>query len=331
MSIGVGIIGCGGMGSWHADNVAAQPGLRVVAVADPVASSAEQVAQRHGARTLDGLEVIAAPDVDAVLIASSDDTHAGFAVAAIEAGKWCFCEKPLGATLEQACEVLDAEVAAGVRRTRVGFMRELDPAHTQLAATLATLGPITRLRCVHRNVDAAPRDIDVVFAQSLIHDIHTIRWLSGQEFTRVTVYAVGRDDGFRDLLLVGELTDGSLGLIDFEDQAFAYEVQVEVTAAAGMAATLPHPRSLTRSGATESISVGTDWFARFEEAYRLEIEAWARDLAAQTIGGPSVWDGYAAQVVARAGEVAVLSGSPAEVVLADRPRLYAQQSTGGAR
>ena len=319
----VGVIGCGGMGTWHAHNLAAQPGVTVVAAADAVPEAAQNVADALGAQVMDGMDVCASPDVDAVLIASSDDTHAQFAVATIQAGKACFLEKPLGATLDQAQEVLDAEVAAGQRLTRVGFMRELDPAHVQVAEAVAGLGQITRVRCVHRNVDAAPRDVDLLFAQSLIHDIHTIRWLTGQEFRRVTVHVVPRDDGFRDILLVGELENGSIGTIDFEDHAFAYEVQVEVTAAGGMAATLPHPRAVVRSAAAESLRVGTDWFARFEEAYRIEIEEWCRAVqAGATATGPSVWDGYAAQVVARAGEVAIFSGAPADITLPDKPSMY---------
>jgi myo-inositol 2-dehydrogenase/D-chiro-inositol 1-dehydrogenase len=322
MTTRVGVIGCGGMGSWHALNLMAQPGITVSAVADAVPAAAESVAKAVGAEVVDGLQLIASDEVDAVLIASSDDTHAAFAVATIEAGKWCFLEKPVGATIDQARTVLGAEVAAGAVLTRVGFMRELDPAHAQLAASLSSMGPITRVRCVHRNVDDTPRDVGLLFAQSIVHDIHTIRWLTGQEFVRVTVHVVPRDDGFRDVLLVGELANGTLGTIDFEDQAFAYEVQVEVTAVGGMAATLPHPRSKVRTAASETITVGTDWFARFEDAYRVEIEQWCQDIQSGAARGPTVWDGYAAQAVARAGEIAMLSGSTADVDLAPRPALY---------
>ncbi|MCP3936412.1 MAG: Gfo/Idh/MocA family oxidoreductase [Actinomycetia bacterium] len=308
------------MGSWHAGNLAAQPGVDVVAVADVYEPSAAAVAEQTGASVMDAHAAIEA--ADAVLIASSDDTHAEFAIAAIEAGKWCLLEKPLGATLDQAQRVLDAEIASGRIHTRVGFMRELDPAHAQVAAAAAELGHLTRVRSVHRNVDGERREVGLLFAQSLIHDIHTIRWLSGREFARVTVHVAERPDGFRDVLLVGGLVGGGLGVIDFEDQAFAYEVQVEVTGELGMAATVPHPRAIIRSQATESMIVGTDWFARFQDAYRLEIEQWCADLAVGVSSGPTVWDGFAAQVVAAAGEQAMLAGQPVEVVLPARPSIY---------
>ncbi len=107
------------MGSWHAGNLAAQPGVDVVAVADVYEPSAAAVAEQTGASVMDAHAAIEA--ADAVLIASSDDTHAEFAIATIAAGKWCFLEKPLGATLDQAQQVLDAEIAAGRIHTRVGF------------------------------------------------------------------------------------------------------------------------------------------------------------------------------------------------------------------
>ena len=320
--MGVGIIGCGGMGSWHAHNLAAQAGVEVVAVADVVESAADDLADAVSARVEPAPGIVHCPDVDAILIASSDDTHARFATEVIQLGKPLFLEKPIGGTVDQALMVLDWEIEFKRRVTRVGFMRELDPAHVELRDALGELGPVTKVRCVHRNVDPAPRPLDRIFVQSLIHDIHTIRWLTGQEFARVTVHRVDRPDGFHEILMVGELTDGSLGVVEFEDHGFAYEVQVEVTAVGGMAATLPHPRMVSRRDAAESLAVGTDWFGRFEDAYRLEIEEWSRAIQLWQPSGPTVWDGYAAQVVADAAERAMLGGRAVDIDLPERPSLY---------
>lgn len=320
--IGIAVIGCGGMGSWHAINLARQPGVSVVAVADTVVEAAERVGRQVDARVLDGMDAIAAPDVDGVLIASSDDSHARFAVAAMAAGKPCFVEKPLGATLAQAHEVLQAELAAAQKLVRVGFMRELDPAHSQVATALADLGQVTKIRCVHRNVDTAPRPVELLFAQSLIHDIHTIRWLSNDEIVTVRVHVVERTDGFRDVLMVCGLSGGGVGVIEFEDQGFAYEVQVEVTAVGGMAATLPHPRAVQRRAGQESLPVGADWFARFEDAYRLEIDEWGASLRSGEFAGPTVWDGYAAQVVADTAKRSIVTDTELIVELPARPELY---------
>lgn len=331
--IGVGVVGCGGMGSWHAGNLAAQPGVRLVAVADMNPDAASSLAARVGARVDDADALIQAADVDAVVVASSDDSHARYVTAALAASKPCLVEKPLAVTLDDARAILDAEVAAGQQLLRVGFMRELDPAHAQVADALGLLGPVTKVRCVHRNVDAAPRPVTLLFAQSIIHDIHSVRWLTGQEFAAVTVHVAERPDGFRDVLMIGELTGGALAVIEFEDQGFAYEVQVEVTTVGGMAATLPHPRAVRRSGGKEALLVGADWFARFEDAYRLEIEEWTRTLrptsptnAQSAAPGPTAWDGFAAQVVADAAERAMVSGAKVVVELPERPALYGTPS-----
>jgi len=321
----VGVVGCGGMGSWHAKNLAAQPGIEVVAAADVVIEAAEAVAVAVGATVMGGSELCRSDSIDAVLIASNDKTHAEFAIPSIEAGKPCFLEKPLAATLDQARQILDAEMAAGQILTRVGFMRELDPAHRQVQAAVNTMGgpaAITRVRSVHRNLDDELRPVNVLFAQSIIHDIHTIRWLTGQEFCRVTSHIVSRSDNFRDMLIVGEMANGALGTIDFEDQGFGYEVQLEVTTTAGMSATVAHPRSVTRSNAAESLDIGTDWFARFEDAYRVEIEQWSQDIQSGRTSGPTIWDGFAAQVVADAAERSALEQTPIDIELPPKPDLY---------
>jgi len=98
MTVNVGIIGVGMIGRDHAGRLSgAVPGARVAAVADADPGRAREVARGlPGARALaGGHEVIAAVDVDAVLIASSGPTHEEYVLAAIAAGKPVFCEKPL--------------------------------------------------------------------------------------------------------------------------------------------------------------------------------------------------------------------------------------------
>lgn len=322
VEVGVGVVGCGGMGSWHAANVARQPGLRVVAVADVVPAAAERLGAELGARVIDGDALVAADEVDAVVVASSDESHAHYACATLALGKPCLLEKPLGDTIAQADQILDAELAAGRRLIRLGFMRELDPAHAQVAAALAELGPVTSIRGMHRNVDQVTRPVEILLSQSLIHDVHTVRWLSGSEIDAVTTHLVERTDGFRDILLVCRLASGAVAVLQFEDQGFAYEVHVEVTAEGGMAATLPHPRAVERRAGREGLAVGADWFARFEDAYRLEIEEWAMTLADGVPRGPSTWDGYAAQLVIDAATRSLASGTEEAVALRSKPALY---------
>ena len=113
-SIKVGVIGTGAIGSIHAENLMRRTiGARVIAVMDIDQDRANSVAAAcDGARVYsDASELIADPDVDAVLIASTDASHAEFTLGCIEAGKPALCEKPLATTAADAERVVRAELA----------------------------------------------------------------------------------------------------------------------------------------------------------------------------------------------------------------------------
>ena len=94
--LGFALFGCGRIGKMHGDNLAAHPKARLVAAFDVAEAATDQVATKHGcraARTIE--EALSGSDVDAVLIASSTDTHVDLITAAAKAGKAILCEKPI--------------------------------------------------------------------------------------------------------------------------------------------------------------------------------------------------------------------------------------------
>ena len=111
----VAIIGCGGMG-WHHAQFAANCGLDVVACGDTKLDKARAVAERFGAEaTTDCMALCGRDDVDVVGIMTPTPTHMDYVIAAAEAGKDIFCEKPFGRTVEQ-CQAAQAAVdKAGVK------------------------------------------------------------------------------------------------------------------------------------------------------------------------------------------------------------------------
>ena len=102
MTVRIGLIGAGGMGRAHVERIENElAGGRIVAVADLNLEGARAVAEPLGAKAYgSGAELIADPDVDAVLIATFGKVHAPDVIAAIEAGKYVLCEKPLATTSE---------------------------------------------------------------------------------------------------------------------------------------------------------------------------------------------------------------------------------------
>src|SRR5688572_24526600 len=124
----VAVIGAGRIGRRHAQVLASRiPACDLVVVADAVEDAAR--AGGAGARvsrwTTDTDAVMGDPDIDAVVIASSTDTHAPLIVAAAQAGKHAFCEKPIALDLATTDAALDAVERAGTK-LQVGFQRRFD-------------------------------------------------------------------------------------------------------------------------------------------------------------------------------------------------------------
>jgi myo-inositol 2-dehydrogenase/D-chiro-inositol 1-dehydrogenase len=163
MTIRVGVIGTGNIGTAHAVSLAREvSGSTVTAVFDVAAERAESLAADIGARALPSAEAIIDDDsVDAVVIASPDDLHAEQALACLVAGKPMMLEKPLAPTLEEAQRVMDAEVAAGKRLIMLGFMRRFDPGYVALKSDLdaGRVGEALVVHNIHRNA-YAPYGLD---------------------------------------------------------------------------------------------------------------------------------------------------------------------------
>nr|HMQ58092.1 Gfo/Idh/MocA family oxidoreductase [Rhizobiaceae bacterium] len=156
MSVRVAVIGAGIMGADHARIIASDiPGATLQVVCDADAARAKTVADATGAADAmtDPLAAIARPDIDAVLIASPDQTHRPLSLAAIVAGKPALCEKPLATTSPECLEIVASETNAGRKLVQVGFMRRFDPAYVEMKATLAygRIGAAMMFHCIHRN------------------------------------------------------------------------------------------------------------------------------------------------------------------------------------
>ncbi len=323
MSLKIGLIGAGGMGSFHARTLAAMGDVEMVAIADPIGDAAARLAAEvGGVASLDWHDVIAA-DIDGLVIASPAFAHEEQAVAALAAGIPTLCEKPLAVTAQECHSIINAEVALGRRLIQLGLMRVYDPAHVQVAEALADLGTVHHLRCTHRNVHAVRRSVYAVFTDSMVHDAHTVRSLTGREVARVTAFAAGTADSIAHGLIVAEYEGTGHATIEFSERSYAYEVGVEVEAEhGGVVMALPMLPTLRRGGG-QSIDIGNDWFGRFADAYVIEAEAWVASLRAEAVTGPSAWDGLMAQMIVEAGLVSIAAGGPITLDRPPMPSLYA--------
>ena len=180
------------MGADHVQTITkAVSGAEIRAVADIDPKRAEAAASRvPGAKAFASAELlIESPEVDAVIIASSDATHAQYVTACISARKPVLCEKPLAPTLAECEGILRLEEVAAMRLVQVGFMRRFDPGYVELRSRIAAgeIGTPMLAHCSHRNVDVPAgwtSETTVVSAAS--HEIDVMPWVFGRDIIRVT-------------------------------------------------------------------------------------------------------------------------------------------------
>jgi UDP-N-acetyl-2-amino-2-deoxyglucuronate dehydrogenase len=132
----VGLIGCGMIGQIHADGLAklAEEGeVLPVAAADPEPGGREAVARNCGFLRYsdDPYEVIADPEIEAVMVTSPTASHRDLVLAVAKSGKALLCEKPLATTLPVVEELCDAVKGAG-RTAQVGFHSRFHPSLIEL-------------------------------------------------------------------------------------------------------------------------------------------------------------------------------------------------------
>jgi myo-inositol 2-dehydrogenase/D-chiro-inositol 1-dehydrogenase len=334
VTIKVGVIGTGTIGSDHVTRLATQiVGSQVSAVFDVATERALLIAGGVGATAHRGWqELVADPDVEAVLIASPGDLHAEQVLACLAAGKPVLCEKPLATTTRDAVRVLDAEVAAGRRLVQVGFMRRYDLGYAAVkrAMTDGTIGEPLLAHAVHRNPTVPDGFVgEMSLTDSVVHEFDVFRWLFDAEIMAVTVIPVRQSPlaapHLRDpQIVVIELTGGEVVTIEsFVNCQYGYDVRCEIVGSLGTVS-LDNPRTTIVIGrARRSESVPADWRVRFGTAYLAELQSWVTGLASGQVGGPSAWDGYAATAVASAAVDSFAKGARVDVMLGERPALYA--------
>jgi myo-inositol 2-dehydrogenase/D-chiro-inositol 1-dehydrogenase len=338
MTVRVGVVGTGMIGRDHVlrlSNVLA--GAEVVAVTDvdPVNASAAVADLPHAVVHPDGQALVAAPDVDAVIVASWGPSHEEYVLACLAAGKPVFCEKPL-ATSQEACRrILDAEVAGGRRLVQVGFMRRYDPAYRAMkdVVTSGAIGAPLLVHSRHRNPSVPSHyEREMAITDSAVHDFDIVRWLLDEDLVSATVLTPRRSRHGTDLqdpLLIILRTESGV-LVDVETSAnsrYGYDIGGEVVGEDGTVALADtNPVVVRREGGFAG-AVPAGWRERFVRAYDVELQAWVDALAAGLgATGPSSWDGYAAAVASDAAVAALRSGDTVEFQLGPAPALYTEES-----
>jgi myo-inositol 2-dehydrogenase/D-chiro-inositol 1-dehydrogenase len=329
--VGVGLIGSGRMGAFHAETVARRvPGARLVAVADPAPGAADRLtgALGGGRAYTDVAQLWDDPVVDAVVIAAPARSHADLVVAASAAGKHVFCEKPMAVTLADADRAIDAARSAGVV-LQVGFNRRF-AADWRAARNLlddGALGTPRLLRSLTRDpggFDPSRVPPDTIFLETLIHDFDTLRFLNpGAE--PVEVYATAdalvepewRSRGLMDTAVVNVRFDnGAMAVAEacFE-ASYGYDVRGEVLGSGGMATMGDGRRNgMAFSGpAGRLVETVRGDQELFPEAYTAELAAFVDAVGTGTPSPVTGEDARAALTIALAAAESVRARRPVRI------------------
>ncbi|TBY42360.1 gfo/Idh/MocA family oxidoreductase [Rhizobium leguminosarum bv. viciae] len=324
MSLAVGVIGAGVMGSEHARILAeATTGARLAAVCDANSEKARASA-RGGWVTTDPLELIGSDKIEAVAIASPDATHADLVLACIKEGKPVLCEKPLAMTADDARAVVEAEIKASHRLVQVGYMRRFDPAYVEMKRLKdeGTIGRPVILHNVHRNpVVPGWFDGPMSVTNAFVHEIDASRWLLGSEMVSATVYSAGSGD---PLLITMETDKGELVSTEvFMNCGYGYHVHAELVGQSGTLQTIT-PRSVMQNvSGVQSGAFPDNWIPRFRPAYAAQLASWVRSVREQKPGeGASAWDGYLTTRIAEEIVVAMTRGGQARLATEATPAFY---------
>jgi myo-inositol 2-dehydrogenase / D-chiro-inositol 1-dehydrogenase len=324
--IGMAVLGCGRIGRIHARNVAAHPRARLLAVFDIDTAVAQQTARELGATRAGSLdEVWSDPDVRAVLIATSTDTHVSLITAAVEAGKAVLCEKPVDLELERVRDCW-REIAVSEPVVMIGFNRRFDASYRSLRERLQR-GEIGKLElAVITNRDPAPpppayiKGSGGLMRDMTIHDFDMARYLAG-EIAEVHAFGANLVDA-----KIGELGDidtcavtlraksGALLQINNSRRSvFGYDQRIEAFGSAGM----------LRAGNLRATSVESwggertaardvllhSFIERYAQAYAAELDAFLSSLEEGRPMSPDFSDGLEALRLAVAAEESAQTGA----------------------
>lgn len=329
----VGIIGAGRIGKVHVESITTQVrNARIKTLADPFMSDeTAQWSKSMGVEniTKDYKEIIADPEIDAVLICSSTDTHSPISVEAIRAGKHVFCEKPIDHDVKRIQEVIDALKENPVKY-QVGFNRRFDHNFEAVRAAVEAgkVGDIHVIKVTSR--DPEPPSADYVkvsggiFLDMTIHDFDMVRFLAGCNATEVYAEAavlvdpaIGEAGDVDTAVITLKMENGAIAVIDNSRKAvYGYDQRAEVFGSKGMAATGNDSASLAVISNVHGVTGEKPlhfFLERYMAAYAKEVKCFINAIENDTDTPLGVMDGLEPVLMGLAAAKSVKEHRPVKI------------------
>ncbi len=329
MALKIGLFGAGRIGHVHARSVVANTRSDLVAVADVVPDAARELAAEHGAEARDTGDILSDKTIDAIVIATSTNTHVDLIEAGIAAGKAVFCEKPVDLDLHRTRSCLSS-VNGQDRPVMIGFNRRFDPDFATLKAQFdaGSIGKGELLSIT--SFDPAPPPLEYIrvsgglFRDMAIHDFDMACWLFGG--VPETVHATGAclvDAGIGaagdidTAVITMRFADGRIATIrNSRRAAYGYDQRIELLGEAGLlSAQNVLENTVTRATADGVTGAKPEYFflERYARSYGI---GWGRFVEAVLDGADvpvSVSDGVNALAIAEAAAMSLQQGCAVEL------------------
>lgn len=322
--LNIGLLGAGRIGNVHARSITANADSRLVAVSDVNEASAQKLAQAYGAQARSSQDIIADKTIDAVLIATSTDTHSDLIEAATAAGKAVLCEKPVDLSLERA-RACQAAAAKHGQPVMIGFNRRFDPNFAALKAQFDA-GAIGKGELLSiTSFDPAPPPVAYVkvsgglFRDMAIHDFDMACWLYGATPKAVTAVGtsivdpkIGAAGDVDTAIITLHFADGRLAVIKNSRRAvYGYDQRIELLGATGLLqAGNVLENTVARITTDGAVSAKPEYFflERYMRSYEAEWNAFVKAIQTNSSLPVTLDDGVNALAIAEAATQSAKTG-----------------------
>ena len=329
----VGIIGAGRIGKVHTESICNYVrNARIKTVADPFMNETTQAwLKGMGVENTckDYHEILNDPEIQAVLICSSTNTHSPISLEAIAAGKHVFCEKPIDHDLSKIKQVVEALKGSNIKY-QVGFNRRHDHnfAAVKQAIVEGKVGDVHIIKITSRDPEPPSAEYAAVsggmFLDMTIHDFDMVRFLAGCDAEEIYVQsavlvdpAIGEAGDVDTAVITLKMENGAIAVIDNSRRAaYGYDQRAEVFGSKGMVAT----GNDTLSTAVISNAQGVTgekplyfFLERYMQSFATEVKGFVNAIENDTDTLVNVEDGLKPVLMGIAAKKSVLEHRPVKL------------------
>ncbi len=325
----VGLLGADRIGRVHAKAISSHPGSKLVAVSDVVKEATAKLAAEYGAGTRSNEAIVADASIDAVLIATSTNTHSDLIEAATKVGKAVLCEKPVDLSLARARACQKVAGATG-RPVMIGFNRRFDPNFAALksAADRGEIGKSELLSIT--SFDPVPPPLSYVkvsgglFRDMMIHDFDMACWIMGSPPEKVTAIGtsivdpeIGKAGDVDTAVVTLRYAGGRIAVIKNSRRAvYGYDQRIEFLGSEGLlSAGNVLENTVSKSTKDGVVSAKPEYFflERYMRSYFAEWGAFVEAVTNARAVPVTLDDGVNALAVAEAATRSVKSGATVDL------------------